>query len=70
MYSRAAVAKTKLKNPNEDAGFLEECSRGGAPIAGHQSSKAAPRLASNHPRLIHNQNRMEQMEQTEIPFVP
>jgi len=32
MHRRAAVAKTKLKklkklkNPNEDAGFLEECS--------------------------------------------
>jgi len=29
MHSRAAVAKTKLKklkNPNEDVGFLEECS--------------------------------------------
>jgi hypothetical protein len=61
---------TKLKSLNEDVEFLEECSHGGAPIAGHQRPKAASRIAANHPRLIHNQGRMEQMDQTEIPFVP
>jgi hypothetical protein len=60
---------TKLKSLNEDVEFLEECSHGGAPIAGHQRPKAASRIAANHPRLI-NQGQMEQMDQTEIPFVP
>lgn len=54
---------TKLKDLKiEDLEFLEECSHGGTSSGNVQRRKPSA--------VIQKQAGMEQMEQTEIPFVP